>query len=88
MPPRPLSEAPPGSATPPSPRLMEYTFLLISAGDFPLFSATHSVVGRSEGFSRLGLDWGALPPLQITLRQAVLTLVRNTDASSCRTAAG
>lgn len=71
------------SATP-SPKLLDFTFLLISAGDFPLFTDTHHIVGRSEGFSHLSLDLGAFPPLQIAVKEAVLVLVRNSHASTCR----
>lgn len=67
-----------------SPKLLDFTFLLISVSDFPLFSKTHQIVGRSEGFSHLSLDWGAFPPLKINLRGAVLVLVRNRDAQTCR----
>ena len=70
----------------PSPTLLDFTFLLVSAGDFPLFNKTHSIVGRSNGFSRLSLDWNRFPPIQITLREAILVLVRNVDATTCRTA--
>lgn len=68
----------------PSPKLLDFTFLLISAGDFPLFNATHHIVGWSQGFSHLSLDWGTWPPLQIALREAVLVLVRNSHAPTCQ----
>lgn len=66
-------------------KLMAFTFLLVSAGDFPLFNSTHRIVARSEGFSHLSLDWTAFPPLKIVLREAVLVLVRNLDVQKCRT---
>lgn len=71
----------------PSPTLLDFTFLLVSAGDFAMFNKTHSIVGRSYGFSRLSLDWSGFPPVQITLREAILVLVRNVDAPTCRTTA-
>ena len=70
----------------PEHKLMGFTFLLVSAGDFPLFNHTHLVVDRSEGFSRFSLDWGEFPPLKIVLREAVLVLMRRMDAQRCRTA--
>ena len=75
---------PPTHETTPPPELLDFTFLLISAGDFPLFNSTHHVVARSEGFSRLALNWRAFPPLQISLREAILVLVSNRHASTCR----
>lgn len=69
----------------PEHELMDFTFLLVSAGDFPLFNSTHLVVARSEGFSHLSLDWRAFPPLKIVLREAVLVLMRKMDARTCRT---
>lgn len=71
--------------TPPE-ELLEFTFLLISAGDFPLFSSTHSIVERSEGFQGFSLNWRGIPPLKITLGEAIYVLVRNADLSTCRTA--
>jgi hypothetical protein len=66
-------------------QLMDFTFLLISAGDSPLFNGSHVVVARSEGFSHLSLDWREFPPLKIVLREAVLVLMRKRDARTCRT---
>ena len=71
--------------TPPD-ELLGFTFLLISAGDFPPFSSTHSIVERSEGFRGLSLNWREIPPLKIALGEAIYVLVRNADLSTCRTA--
>lgn len=71
----------------PEHKLMDFTFLLISAGDFPQFNSTHLIVARSEGFSHLSLDWRAFPPLKIVLREAILVLMRKMDAWTCRTGA-
>lgn len=74
------------SGATPSPALLDFTFLVVSAADFALFNETHSIVGRGDGFSHLTLDWSGFPPIQITLREAILVLVRNVDAPTCRTA--
>ncbi len=73
----------PGQTTPPE-KLLGFTFLLISAGDFPIFSSTHSIVERSEGFQGLSLNWRDFPPVKITLGEAIYVLVRNTDLNTCR----
>lgn len=70
------------NATPPH-GLHNFTFLLVSSGDFPVFSHTHHIVIRSEGFSHLQWQTLTFPPLQLTLREAVLVLVRNIDAPTC-----
>ena len=67
--------------SPPPPELLQFTYLLISAGDFPLVKDSHVIISRSEGFSRLSLDWSSLPPLKIILREAVLVVARNNSAS-------
>ena len=72
----------------PDHQLMDFTFLLISAGDFSLFNSSHFVVSRSEGFSHLSLNWRDVPPLKIVLREAVLVLMRNMDVQTCRTDLG
>ncbi len=72
-----------GSDLTPSHKLLNFTFLLISAGDFPLFNGTHHIVGRSEGYSGLSVHWSVWPALKITLREAVLILVRNVDLQTC-----
>ena len=75
---------PAAGETTPSEKLLEFTFLLISARDFPLFSSTHSIVERSEGFQRLSLNWREFPPLKIALGEVIYVLVRNADLSTCR----
>lgn len=67
----------------PSPALQDFTFLLISAGEFPLFKDTHRVVKKVEGFSHLILEHWRLPPVKMALREKILILVRNIDASTC-----
>ena len=73
-----------GEETTPSPELLQFTFLLISAGDFPFFKDTHHVIEKSEGFSQLSLSWREFPPIKIVLREAVFVLIRNRDAT-CKT---
>ena len=69
--------------TTPHQKLQQFTFLLISAGDFPLFSSTHSIVERSEGFQGLSISLRDFPPVKIALGEAIYVLVRNTDLSTC-----
>ena len=66
------------------PELLQFTFLLISSGDFPLFRGSHRIISKIEGFSHLLIDWRMFPPLKIVLREAVFVVVRNIT-TTCKT---
>ena len=64
----------------PSPKLLEFNFLLVSSGDAALFHQTHQVIGTQDGLSRLTLDWLAFPPIHLVLRDSISILARNKEA--------
>ena len=70
----PLSYAKVEGLEPTSSEMLQFRFLLVSAGDFELYKETHSIVGKAEGFSGFSVNLKEFPPIKIALRDSIAVL--------------
>lgn len=65
---------------PASEEMLEFDFLLVSAGDYHHYTETHDLVGRAEGFVRLE-KYSPLqfPLLRIVIEDKILILAKKSS---------
>ena len=56
--------------------MLQFDYLLVSAGDYHYYESTHHLIHKEAGFSRISLHPLQLPPVRLNVEDKIYVLKR------------